>query len=463
MSLDLVVDVAIVGAGSAGAAAAAFLAERGVSVAVVERRPLELAGARWVNGVPRAAFDEAGVDLPGPGERRGGPSTFHLVAPGGDHPGARARIVVTGHDVIEVDMRGLVARLQARARAAGAQLVGEVSVLGLTPDGIRTSAGPVRARRVIDASGLAGARLLDQPAPAREHLCAAAQEIRRVRDPAAARAFFAAHRVPPGEVLGLTGQAGGYSVVNVHLSEDGDEVSILTGSVPALGHPSGKALLDRFVAEHPWVGERVFGGAGPIPLRRPYDRLATDRVALLGDAGCQVFPAHGSGVGAGMIAARLLADVLAGGGDLRDYEVAWHRRRSGLHAAYDVLRRWNQGLDAAQLERLIGSGVLDPQLARAGLDQRLPAPRPRTLARQVRALATEPALRGSLVGAAARAALARALYGLYPRAARAMPVWGRAIAAVFGETPDAPGATAHAAAGVTAAQPAGDSTSSYAS
>ena len=68
MPLELSVDVVLVGAGSSGAAAAAFLAERGASVAVdrAARRSTQ-AGARWVNGVPRAAFREAGVDLPGPG------------------------------------------------------------------------------------------------------------------------------------------------------------------------------------------------------------------------------------------------------------------------------------------------------------------------------------------------------------------------------------------------------------
>ena len=127
---------------------------------------------------------------------------------------------------------------------------------------------------MVDASGLAGARLLGQPAPAREHLCAAAQEIRHVRDPAAARAFFAAHRVPAGDVLGLVGTGrrllGGQRPPR---SPTPTEVSILTGSVPALGHPSGKALLDRFVAEHAWVGER------DLRRRRPHPAAAAATTA----------------------------------------------------------------------------------------------------------------------------------------------------------------------------------------
>ena len=51
------VDVAIVGAGTAGAAAAALCAQRGLSVVCLDSKPLDGAGARWLNGVPLSAFD----------------------------------------------------------------------------------------------------------------------------------------------------------------------------------------------------------------------------------------------------------------------------------------------------------------------------------------------------------------------------------------------------------------------
>jgi flavin-dependent dehydrogenase len=248
-------DVVIVGAGSAGAAAAVFLAEHGVSVVLIDRRPLDLAGARWVNGVPLSAYREAGLAPPEAPELRGGPSPFHLTSPSG------ARVVIDGHEVVEIDMRHLIARLHARARALGVRMIGETSARALTRDGLDTSAGSIAAKYVIDASGLAGARLLDQPAPDRIDLCAAAQEVREVRDPHAARAFFAAHDVPPGGVLGMVGAAGGYSVVDVHLAHDARELSILTGSIPALGHPSGKALLDRFCDEHAWDRAKNYVGS----------------------------------------------------------------------------------------------------------------------------------------------------------------------------------------------------------
>ena len=61
------VDLLVVGAGTAGAALAGAAASRGLSVLAVDRGPLELAGASWVNGVARDAFAEADVPVPRPG------------------------------------------------------------------------------------------------------------------------------------------------------------------------------------------------------------------------------------------------------------------------------------------------------------------------------------------------------------------------------------------------------------
>lgn len=439
--LDVEFDVAIVGAGATGAACAAFLAEAGLRVACLERRRLAEAGARWVNGVPRAAFARAGVAVSEGEEHRGGPDPFHVVvadALGSGAPLERpAALTIPEHDVIHVDMRLLVARLQARARAAGAQLREGVAVQSWRSDGsLDTTSGPVRARFFVDASGLTGARLLGQAAVPRVELCAAAQEVREVIDPEAAVRFLARVGAHPGEPIGFLGVAGGYSVLNVHVAHDLRTVGVLTGSLPALGYPSGKDILDHFVAAHAWVGPARFGGSAAIPLRRPYDRLADERVALLGDAGCQVFPAHGSGVGAGLIAARALADVIISGRPLRDYEVAWQREHGALMASFDVMRRWSQALDGAGVARMMALGLAEPSLMLAGLNQELPQVTLPTLAKlgptMLRALRVDAALTTSLLAAGARSRLVHALYARYPRDPRLVPSWSRAVDALIG-------------------------------
>jgi flavin-dependent dehydrogenase len=186
-------------------------------------------------------------------------------------------------------------------------------------------------------------------------------------------------------------------------------------------------MIDAFVAQHAWVGERVFGGSGAISLRRPHDRLASDRVALLGDAGCQVFPAHGSGVGAGLVAARMLADTLSTGGTLRDYEIAWQRRHGGVFAFFDVFRRWNQQVDGATLGRVMDLGLIDADTLRAGIDQILPRPTLRSVAAKARVLAGEPALAKSIAMTAVRSVAVHALYRRYPRRPERVAAWARGV------------------------------------
>jgi menaquinone-9 beta-reductase len=401
------VDLAIVGAGTAGAALAYLAAKKGLRVACVERRPLGEAGARWVNGVPRWTFEEAGIPAPIAPELRGEGHAFHLVAGWGPQ-----RVVLADHGVIEVDMRALVERLQRLAREAGADLRADERVLAIRGDAIETSHGVIEADVIADASGLAGARLLDQPRVVASDLCAAAQEVRRVTDMDRARAFFESHAVKPGDTLCFTGVSGGFSILNVRL-DDGN-FSLLTGGVPGDGHASGREILDKFVSEHDFIGEPLFGGSRAIPLRRPLDRIASDRVALLGDAACQVFSAHGSGIGSGLIAASVLADTLAEGRSPFQYAVRWQRKWGGLFAGYDAFRRFSQTLSAQEIERLMRARLLDEAGAKAGLEQRLPRPEPRLLARAVTGAFSERGLVLGLMRALGKAAVAHALYARYP-------------------------------------------------
>lgn len=417
MPLPEQVDLAVVGAGTAGAATAGFAAAHGLRVVCVDRRPLAQAGARWVNGITRRELTEAGLaDL----ETFGAPQPFHLLAP-------HQRVVVAKHDVVDVDMRVLVARLHERAQRAGAVLIGDVHVRGRDGGTLFTERGNVRARWIVDASGLAGVGLLDVEPVGAEHLCAAAQAVFEVRDRAGAAAYFAAQRVPVGEICAHVGVAGGYSVLNVHVHDGGDTVGVLTGSIPALGVRSGKGVLDDFVRAQPWIGARIFGGSGAIPLRRSRDRLTDGTVALVGDAACQVFPAHGSGIGAGILAGKLIGDTLGGGGALLDYEVGWQRRFGGLFATYDAVRRWNQTLDPDEIDEVMAFGLLDVETARAGLDAELPNVSALGLRAKARTLAANLGWARSLADLAVRSVAVQALYARYPRNPVARAAWSAAV------------------------------------
>jgi menaquinone-9 beta-reductase len=421
-------DVAIVGAGTAGAAAALFCAKAGLRVVAIDRAPLARAGAHWLNAVPANLFDRAGLARPSGDELASPPLTMHLFAGRGPE-----RAIVRGHDALEVDMARLVRRLQTDAREAGAMLEGGVRALGVDGATLRTDHGSVTAESIIDASGLAGARLLGDPRTGARDLCAAAQEVRALRDRGAAEAFFRGRGMEPGDVLVLAGLAGGYSVLNVRLAHDG--VSMLSGTVPADGQPSGRIVIEQFAAEHErWIGEPIHAGARAIPLGRPVDVLSRGRVALLGDSARQVFAAHGSGVGAGLVAARVLADELAGGRGLDGYAVRWHREHGGLLAAYDVFRRFSQDLPTDALARMIRARLLDAATMVPAMQQKAPTLAPSLLLAKAPAALREPRLLAGLGEVFARMAMLRALYARHPeREGAPRARWARAAARIAGD------------------------------
>ena len=408
-------DVVVVGAGTAGAAAAAQLAARGLKTVCLDSRPLGESGARWVNGVAEAAFVDAGVAVPAGEELRSRDHRFQLVCGWGPD-----RVTVEGHGVLDVDMRLLVARLQESAVARGARLIGGARVAGLQGDVLSTNVGEFRARWFVDASGLSGANLLGSPSVPREDLCSAAQEVRQVTNHAAARAFFERHGAGPGDAVCFTSVAGGYSIVNVRLEDD--HVSILTGSIPGLGHPSGRQLIDRFVHENRFVGDVIFGGVRAIPLSRPRDRLVLGRTIAIGDAAGQVFSAHGSGIGAGMVAARLLADALEREAP-HDYAVRWQRSYGSVFAAYDVFRRLSQTLTQGEVRELMRAGLIDAASTSAAMQQQLPDMGVRPLVARLRAASRAPALASRLVPALVRMLAVTAAYRRYPRDPARLDVW----------------------------------------
>ncbi len=422
------VDVVIIGAGSAGAAAALLCARRGLRVLCVERRGLSEAGACWVNGVPAWTFDVAGISQPRGDEVLPVGEGFHLMAGYGP-----MRVVTRGQALHAVDMRALVGRLQREAMQAGAEFVDGVVVFRFDGTCLQTSEGPVWARYVVDASGVAGLNLLEQEAVGREDLCAAAQQVREITDVEGARAFFAEYGVGWGETLCFTGISGGYSVLNLCAYEDaeGARLSILAGGIPALGFRSGRTILEEFVKGQDWIGARVFGGTQAIPLRRPLDCLARGKVALLGDAACQVFSAHGSGVGAGLVAARMLADALASGRGPQDYAVRWQRTWGGVMAASDVLRRFSQTLEVEEIAVMMAAGMLDAETTREVLEQRMPVLNGARLMQSVRAVGRamgqdvglSTRLGARMMPVLARAGLVRAVYRRYPARAEDLPGW----------------------------------------
>lgn len=424
------VDVVVVGAGTAGAGAALQFARRGRSVLVLEQRAADSAGARWDNGVVRWHFERAGIDAPEPPEcvQRG---ATVMVGPDG------TRFELPENPVLDTDMRALGARLLDGAMAHGAQVVDHVRDVRVESRGGRvrgvrctTTDGAslaIDADLVVDASGRQGAVRRQVPLLARwcpdvtpTGLCSAAQYAHGVADPAGAAAFLEAHGARPGGTVSFLGFAGGFSLVSIAVSEDLHHASILTGTLGAKEWGTGPSLWSWTRSHHPWIGEPEFGGAGLIPLRRPYERFTAPGVALVGDAACQMFPAHGSGIGISLVAGAMLAEASTAADDPGDeralwrYQASFQREQGGTLAAFDVVRRLSSRLGTRGVAEMFRSGLVGPDSTLAGLRQEWWSPPATELPRLAFSLARRPGLAARVLPALARSSAAQQVYAAYP-------------------------------------------------
>jgi len=411
-------DAIVIGAGTAGTFAAARLAETGRRVLLLESRRADDAGARWVNGLPLGELGRLGIAPPAP--ERAHP--FHLIAGWGPE-----RVTIDDPGLVDHDMRALVAALHAQAEQAGVELRFQARVTKVieAPDGVRVQLreGPeLRSALLIDAAGMTGPT---PRAPCPPHrICVAAQEVREVADRDEARAWLARHRAMPGETLSFSGIAGGYSIVNAHVTlGETPAVSLLTGSIPGLGHAAGPALLNAFVRDNPWIGGKVFGGARPIPLTAPEPCVGRGRVARLGDAARQVYASHGSGIAMGLRAAALLARTIAEGGGCWDYNVRFQRTEGAVLAASAAVAAWMARLDLAAVRELIASGLLHPALIRDGLRQLPPRLDPSALPDLIGAATRAPARLAGMAPALIAAVRLQAAHHRYPSTPERLPRW----------------------------------------
>lgn len=443
-------DVVVVGAGTAGAGVALQFARRGRRVVLLEQRSADAAGARWDNGVLARHFELADIDPPEPPEcvERG---TTVMVGPDG------TSFTLPHNPVLDTDMRALGARLIDGALAHGAEVIDhvrdvQVEQRGGRVRGVRCSTvggGDVRidAALVVDAGGRRGpvrrqVPLLEQwcPEVSPAGLCSAAQYAHHVADRGGAAAFLDRHGAAPGDTVSFLGFAGGFSLLSIAVSADLDTTSVLTGTLGTREWGTGPSLMSLARSQHRWIGEPDFGGAGLIPLRRPYARFTAPGVALVGDAAGQMFPAHGSGIGISLVAGAMLAEATTTADDLGDetalwrYQAGFQRTHGGTLAAYDVVRRLSTRLGTAGVAEMFRSGLVGADSTMAGLRQEWWSPPPTELPRLAVGLVARPTLAARVLPALARASAAHRVYAQYPEVPdeAALRRWSRRTETLLG-------------------------------
>lgn len=389
----------VIGAGTAGATVARGLALRGVDVLLVERRTRENAGACWVNGVQSELWEELELGPP-PADllhHRGG--RFLLADRNGE-----LRQTVEEPPQEEVDMRALNRWLLGLAEEAGVRTRfrtrAEVLEARRGSRMVRLNGGaPEAFDVVVDARGYQDAPLpgdlYGQQAltPALD-VCNAWQAVYAVRDPGAARDWLREMALEPGDTLARTGVEGGFSTCNVMVDEALQTCAILCGTMHREGYRSGGGIAADARKELGFLGKRIYGGGGLIPLAPLASQFVADSYVAIGGRAGQIFPQHGSGVALGMRSAACAANAVAAALQLGDpsryglwgYNVAW-QRRWGAHAAFYQPLLWlSSSLSAAESALLLRAGVLNAHTTRAALALRPPTlrlPDPLRLARQL--------------------------------------------------------------------------------
>jgi flavin-dependent dehydrogenase len=322
-------DVAVVGGGPAGLAAAIAAAVRGLAVVVIERRELPADKACGESLLPSGvrALEQLGIDpyLTGPPPRR---LTGIYVR---QEDGSSAEAILPGGGGLGIRRLALVEAMVRRARTVGVTIRAGTGVSrverGSAGAIVHTSSGDVHAELVVAADGLESALRrdagLDAPPRARRRL--------------ALRQHFA---IPPWT-----------DMIEVHVDRLGEAIvtpvsddSVNVGFVwerGGIGGPTIEGLLVRF----PELHARLAGapalsavrGAGPMACRAV--RPTAARLVLLGDAAGFIDPISADGLSIAFNEALILAEHLprvlareATAASLRGYERAARRLVRGYAA-----------------------------------------------------------------------------------------------------------------------------------
>ncbi|HZI93156.1 MAG TPA: NAD(P)/FAD-dependent oxidoreductase, partial [Patescibacteria group bacterium] len=322
------VDVAIVGAGPAGCAAAMALRRQGRTVALLEkaRFPRDKICGDFLTPGCVARLQELGseeVEAVTPTRLRGMRITFDGTEVLSDFPPAR-------HGW-SMSRRSLDAALARRASMMGACLVEELRVEnfgreedgwqwieGSHPDGARRR---WRARLLVEAGGrhgLIGRRLgwrNDDPRLTRYALWSHMENMRGLGDRGEMHVF-------DGGYVGVAPLQGAADrgLANVTM--------VLTASRWSRARADIRGYFLDLLRSHPELGRRVADAGLVTPLRGigplacSASRLTGDGLAMVGDACGFVDPFTGEGIFMALESARLMAEAVAAG-SLDRYESAW--------------------------------------------------------------------------------------------------------------------------------------------
>jgi len=345
-------DLLIVGAGTAGATAAAMAAKSGLRVCLVDMKSKNLIGQKVCgDAIAKHHFDNLKIHYPSGEEFEKEMNGMRLFP-----PDQETCLTVRGEGMtgFVINRHRFGQRLLKEALDAGATLLDQTrAVAPLIRDGYvvgieaeQTGSGgkvEIPASITVDASGYSGAIRSKLPPTFgiesgidNEDMIVAYREIRsNVSWSSDLGEIYLTAVVAPGGYYWIFDKGDGK--VNVGLGVQ------MTGK-----HLNPKEQLYRHVLSQARFKDSKLeeGGGGIVPTRRPIDSLVSDGLMMIGDAACLVNPIHGGGIGPSMLSGRLAAEkaleALKEGNvskeSLWQYNVRYMQRYGGKQAGLDILR-----------------------------------------------------------------------------------------------------------------------------
>lgn len=303
-------DAIVVGAGTAGCLAAKTIAEKGLKVALIEKKNKQEIGEKICgDALGEHHLKFLGLEKPGGGELEAKIDGIKIYSPDEN----------TVFTIADKDFIGYILNrrlfgqwLLQKATDAGATLqdnttfrapiIENGAVVGVTSKNLKTSkVSEVRGKVVVDATGYFGMVRKQLPVEmgierdiANEDVEACYREIRQLKQETQNTRFCEIY-------LNQQASPGGYIWI---FPKGGARVNVGIGTcMRKTGYPNPKEQLYKTAFNKPMFdGSLVLtGGAWFDPVRRPLDNMVGNGVVLVGDAASLVNPIHGGGIGPSML------------------------------------------------------------------------------------------------------------------------------------------------------------------
>jgi len=307
-------DAIVVGAGTAGCLAAKTVAEKGLKVALIEKKPREEIGEKICGdalGDHHLKF--LGLEKPQGGELEAKIDGIQIFSPDENTVFTIADKDFVGHIL---NRRLFGQWLLKKATDAGAQLqdsmnfrspiIEKGAVVGISAKNMKTGkVTELKSKVVVDATGYFGMvrkQLPEEMGIDREidnaDVEACYREIRQLKQETENTRYCEIY-------LNQQASPGGYVWV---FPKGGARVNVGIGTcMRKTGYPNPKEQLYKTTFSKPiFDGSLVLsGGAWFDPVRRPLDNMVGNGVVLVGDAASLVNPIHGGGIGPSMLSGYL--------------------------------------------------------------------------------------------------------------------------------------------------------------